>query len=240
LSFKSNLISRLTETVLVSVQASKGEPLYSTDIIVALCESVLSGGACGLRLAHVDHIRAIKRRHPHSPVVGLTKPEVLPECPEAEVYITPTLQDALTLLEAGADVIAMDATLRTRPQAETLAEIVRGLRERSSNVLLWADCDTLESAQHAEQLGFDLLSTTLSGYTSQTAHTSNALPKDTPDFELLKAMCETCSCPVFLEGRVWLPEHVAQAKQLGAAGVVIGSAITRPHLLTQRFVAALS
>ena len=229
-------LTRLAETIIVSVQASTGEPLYSTEIITALCLSVLSGGACALRLAHVDHIRAIKALRPDVIVIGLTKPEIMPAKPESEVYITPTLADALALIEAGANIVALDATQRPRPNGETLEFILKGIHEASPNTLTWADCDSIESALHAEALGFDILSTTLAGYTEASLATS---PKDAPDFELLKTMLAQCKTPVILEGRIWTPEQAQLGKQLGAFGIVIGSAITRPHLITQRFISNL-
>ncbi len=53
----------------VSVQAEDHEPLAPTPIMLALCESVLAGGAEGLRLANVDLIRMLKQRHPQVPII---------------------------------------------------------------------------------------------------------------------------------------------------------------------------
>lgn len=228
----SSVLSQLHHKLVVSVQASKGEPLYDTAIIHALCCSVLSGGASGLRLAHPEHIKAIKASHPAIPVIGLTKPEVLPANPAVEVYITPTLQDALSTLDAGANIIAMDATLRARPNGESLAEIVNALKSHPKEPLLMADIDTLEAGLNAEALGFDMISTTLSGYTTETL--ANAATHE-PDFDLLKQLVAQCKTPVILEGRVWQPAQVKQALDLGAYAVVVGSAITRPQLITERF-----
>ena len=226
------VLDTLRHKLIVSVQASKGEPLYDVSFIHALCCSVLGGGAAGLRLAHPDHIKAIKASHPHIPVIGLTKPEVLPMKPEAEVYITPTLQDALTLIDAGADIIAMDATLRARPNGETLESIVHTLKQHSRKPLLMADIDTFEAGIKAQEIGFDLISTTLSGYTTESLETKS---NDLPDFDLLQNLVQLCSTPIVLEGRVWEPQQVKQALAIGAYAVVVGSAITRPQLITQRF-----
>ena len=76
-----------------------------------------------------------------------------------------------------------------------------------------------------------MLSTTLSGYTLESP-----LKNDGPDFELLKELVEKVDVPVVLEGRIWEPEQVDKAFELGAHCVVIGSAITRPQLITKRFV----
>ena len=59
------------------------------------------------------------------------------------------------------------------------------------------------------------------------------------DFELLEKLVKNLERPVFLEGRVWSPDDVKRAFEIGAYAVVIGSAITRPHLITRRFVEVL-
>ena len=94
-----------------------------------------------------------------------------------------------------------------------------------------ADVSTLQEGITARLLGADIISTTLSGYTLESPDTS-----DEPDFELLKGLVESVDCPVILEGRIWLPSQVDKAFEIGAHSVVIGSAITRPQLITKKFV----
>jgi N-acylglucosamine-6-phosphate 2-epimerase len=232
--FKSSQ-SNASPSVIVSVQADEGEPLYPPQMITAMAQSVCMGGAAGLRLAGVSNIHAVRALLPSIPIIGITKPpKTLPDA-LSRVYITPTLQDALSLAEAGCDIVAMDATTRPRPGGESLEAIVKAFKQAYPNTLLMADLATLTDGLNAEKLGFDVLSTTLSGYTQET----HGLLSPGPDYDLLQQLITQTACPVILEGRVWLPQDVQKAFSLGASAVVIGSAITRPHHITRRFVESL-
>ena len=222
-----NIIDNLKNQVIVSVQAMPNEPLYKEECIIAMMASVINGGAKALRLAGARDIINAKKMF-NVPVIGLTKPNKLPENWLECVYITPTMKKAEELITAGADIIATDATKRPRPK-ETLKEIVKGIKEQ--NKLAMADISTFEEGLNARNLGFDIISTTLSGYTSYTQTNSKI-----PDFELLEKLVKNLDCPIILEGRIWEPKEVDKAFQLGAHSVVIGSAITRPQLITRRFI----
>ena len=102
---------------------------------------------------------------------------------------------------------------------------------RINNKISMADISTLEEGLNAEKLGANILSTTLSGYTQFSQNRG-----DGPDFELLEQLVKNTNLPVVLEGRIWNPEEVTKAFELGAHCVVIGSAITRPQFITKRFV----
>lgn len=235
-SVKDVILARLHDGLIVSVQAEKTEPLGKTEMIVALAQTVVQAGCQGLRLAGAEHIKAIKAACPETPIIGITKPDAkLPDA-EKHVYITPTLKDAISVAEAGADIIAMDATLRPRPNGETLDTIIAGLREAYPNVVLMADIATEEEGLEAEALGFDLISTTLSGYTENTKDLSQS---GQPDWVLLEGLLQKCNIPVVLEGRIMSPIEVVQAFSTGAFAVVIGSAITRPAWITKQFLGAL-
>ena len=166
------------------------------------------------------------------PVIGLTKPDKLPENWKSVVYITPGLKEVRELIDADADVIAFDGTQRQRPDGSNLKGIIDLIH--SANKLAMADISTYEEGINAANLGADIISTTLAGYTIES---ENSL--DTPDFDLLEKLVKNINKPIFLEGRVWYPEEVKKAFQLGAHAVVIGSAITRPHLITKRFIEVL-
>jgi N-acylglucosamine-6-phosphate 2-epimerase len=233
---KHLVLDTLNHAVIVSVQADPGEPLNKPECLLAMAMTVVQGGAAGLRLANPENIRLVKEYLPAIPVIGITKPPHPHADPENHVYITPSLWAAESVLQAGADIVAMDATLRPRPTGEALSDIVARCKERFPNALLMADIATQAEAEAAVQLGFDLVGTTLSGYTAETL--PRAASKE-PDFELLSTLARTLPVPVICEGRIWEPHHVTRAFELGATAVVIGSAITRPHLITQRFVQAV-
>jgi N-acylglucosamine-6-phosphate 2-epimerase len=217
---------------IVSVQAESHEPLATLPVMEALCESVLLGGADGLRLADNALIGSMRQRYPNLPIIGLHKPDPLPTAPLDEVYITATLANALALIEAGANIVALDATPRPRPNDETLTSIISAIRQQYPGIAVMGDIDSRTSADYAMAAGCDILGTTLSGYTRETV--AHATPS--PDFELLRALRDQYPhVPLVLEGRIWNPEEVTDGFEHGATAVVIGSAITRPHHITARF-----
>ncbi len=223
-----NIINRLKGKVVVSCQAMPSEPLYLEKCMVAMMKSVVKGGAGGLRVAGARDVRNAKHLF-DVPVIGLTKPDVIPQNWQEIVYITPTLKEVIELVEAGADIIAFDGTMRERPNGAKLEELIKYVK--INNRISMADISTLEEGLNAEKLGANILSTTLSGYTQFSQNRGNG-----PDFELLKQLVENTKLPVVLEGRIWEPEDVDKAFEIGAHCVVIGSAITRPQLITKRFV----
>lgn len=223
-----NIINRLKGKVVVSVQAMPSEPLYLEKCMVAMMKSVIKGGAGGLRVAGVRDVKNAKHLF-DVPIIGLTKPDIIPSNWQEIVYITPTLKEVIELVEAGADIIAFDGTMRERPNGAKLEELIKYVK--INNRISMADISTLEEGLNAEKLGANILSTTLSGYTQFSQNRGNG-----PDFELLKQLVDNTNLPVVLEGRIWEPEEVDRAFELGAHCVVIGSAITRPQLITKRFV----
>ena len=219
-------VNQLKNKIVVSVQAAPSEPLYQEECMVAMMQSVVTGGAQGLRVAGARDVRNAKK-HFKLPVIGLTKPDKLPENWLELVYITPTLEDVDKLIEAGADVIAFDGT--SRPRECSIEKMID--RIHSANRLAMADIATFEEGIICANLGADIISTTLSGYTKESLTDS-----ETPDFELLEKLVKNTKTPIILEGKVWEPKEVKMAFELGAHSVVIGSAITRPQLITKRFI----
>lgn len=219
-------ISRLKNKVIVSVQAMPNEPLYNC--IGELIKSVVKGGAGGLRVAGSRDIKDAKSIT-DIPVIGITKPSVIPSNFKEIVYITPTLDDVIEIIKAGADVVAFDGTQRQRPNKANLKEMIKYIHIKKKVAM--ADISTFEEGIKVAELGADILSTTLAGYTVESANSPQG-----PDFDLLEKLVKNTNLPVILEGRIWTPEEVNKAFELGAHAVVIGSAITRPQLITKRFV----
>jgi len=225
----NDILNRIKGTVVVSVQAMPNEPLYLEQCMIGMMKSVVNGGAGALRLAGARDVKNAKKLF-NLPIIGLTKPNIIPKNYKELVYITPNIKDVIELVEAGADVIATDATQRKRPNNEKLQDLIKYIHINKR--LAMADISTLEEGLNAKDLGADIISTTLAGYTLESANS----PANEPDFELLKQLVEQTQLPVVLEGRIWEPEQVNKAFELGAHCVVIGSAITRPQLITKRFV----
>lgn len=223
-----DIIEILKNKIVVSVQAMPNEPLYAEVCINAMMKSVIKGGAGALRVAGVRDVKNAKKLF-DVPVIGLTKPEVIPQNFKEIVYITPTIKDVISLIDAGADVVAFDGTSRQRPEDCTLKEIIKYIKINKR--ISMADISTLDEGINCAELGVDILSTTLSGYTTQSP-----MVNDEPDFKLLEDLVKNTELPVILEGRIWTPEDVNKAFEIGAHSVVIGSAITRPQLITKRFV----
>lgn len=219
------VLNKLKNNVIVSVQAMPDEPLYKEDCMTAMMQSVISGGAGGLRVAGIRDVKNAKKLF-DVPVIGITKPNKLPDNWQEVVYITPTLSDVENLVAAGADIIAFDGTLREREVS--VKEIIEKIH--SKNKLAMADIATFEEGINCAKQGVDILSTTLSGYTKESLTDS-----DEPDFDLLKKLVKNTKLPVILEGKIWDPKQVKHAFESGAYCVVIGSAITRPQLITKRF-----
>ncbi|MEM0951452.1 MAG: N-acetylmannosamine-6-phosphate 2-epimerase [Cyanobacteria bacterium P01_H01_bin.74] len=246
---RQSLLSTLKQTIVVSVQATGTEPLNTPEILTAMACSALNGGAGGLRLAQASNLKAFRALAPNqykdSFLIGITKPDPLPADPLNAVFITPTISE-LDAIAPHCQMVATDATHRIRPDGNPLAAWVQHARKAWPETLLMADVSTLEEGLAADALGFDCVGTTLAGYTAHSLARQNpksqksdqAIQPVQPDFLLLEALVQQCQCPVILEGNVWTPAHVSQAFLMGAFTVVIGSAITRPQLITQRFLQA--
>jgi len=227
-----SMVEKLKNKIIISCQSASGEPIYEEKAMPAIIKSVINGGAGGLRLAGVKDIKDT-RKFSQIPIIGITKPDPLPENWKEIVYITPTFEEAQKISEAGADIIAIDGTLRPHPQ-ETLAELILKIHNELNKPVM-ADCATFDEGLNAASLGADIISTTLSGYTAETLEKNNG----EPDFDLLEKLVKELKTPVITEGRIWTLEHARKAFELGAYAVVIGSAVTRPQLITKRFVEIL-
>ena len=208
------LLKQIKGGLIVSCQAARESPLHDPHVISAMALAAHQGGAVGVRIDSPEHIRAVRSRG-NFPIIGLWKKEYS----DSAVYITPTLDDARAVAQSGADIIAVDATNRDRPQGETLADMVEQIHAEFRKPVL-ADIDDLETALWAENLGVDAIATTLHGYTENT---EACIP---PNLDLLRQIIAQVSVPVILEGGVHTPEIAKEAIALGAWAVVVGQDIT--------------
>lgn len=225
-----NIIEQLRGKLVVSCQALEDEPLYSSEFMAKMALAAKVGGASGIRANSVEDIKAIKKEV-NLPVIGIIKRDYT----DSEIYITATMQEVRELLESGVEMIAIDATDRIRPKNERLENIIKYVKEHSPETSIMADISTVEEAIKAEKMGVSCVGTTLIGYTKET----NGKSLIDNDFAFLKEITEKVQIPVIAEGRIETPQLAARALELGAAFIVVGSAITRPQLITKSFVEVL-
>lgn len=222
------LIESIKGGLIVSVQAYPGEPLRNPETMALMARACELGGAVAIRCQGLSDISAIKGRV-DIPVIGLWK-----EGHEG-VYITPTLRHALACVNAGCDVVAIDATDRPRPDGRTFAQTVEAVRAQTETLIM-ADCMTIDDIRNAVACGCDLVSTTLS-------HNKPAIETtldEGPDVALLaQATAEFPDVPIICEGHVHTPDDAKAAIEAGAWAVVVGTAITHPTSLTSWFVSAI-
>lgn len=225
---KNLILNKIKNKIIVSSQAQKNEPLYNEIAMNALIETIVVLGKTDcLRLAGARDVKNTKKKFGDSVVViGITKPDIIPVNYKELVYITPNIEDANSLIEAGADIIAFDATKRERKTS--VLELINFIH--SKNKMAMADIAEFNEAKEAYELGADIISTTLSGYTKNTENTP-----DTPDFNLLQKCVKELKCPIILEGKTKDYKDVKHAFELGAYAVVIGSMVTRPHKIIEEF-----
>lgn len=226
---KSEILQRIHHKLIVSCQALNDEPLYSSFIMERMAVAAQEGGAAGIRANSPEDIEAI-RKAVQLPVIGLYK--VVYD--DSDVYITPTMKEVDALMEVGPDIIAIDATKRVRPNGQTLEEFFRAVRKKYPNQMFMADTSCYEEGVMAKGLGFDIVGTTMAGYTEYTQGTV------LPDFKLMRRYAETLDMPIIAEGGIWTPEQLGKALGLGVWAAVVGTAITRPREITRHFISALA
>jgi N-acylglucosamine-6-phosphate 2-epimerase len=223
----SGPLEQLRGGLVVSVQAAPGTPLAAPGHIAAMARAASLGGAAGIRAVEVAAVKEAVAL----PVIGLVKRQA----EGSGVYITPSLEDAHTVAAAGADIVAVDATLRPRPDGVSLGSLVSELP-----VPVLADVDRLEAGLAAREAGAAAVATTLAGYTGAAfaEPTSSAPASAGPALDLVAALASELDCPVFAEGRISTPEQARAAFDAGAFAVVVGTAVTDPIALTRGFAAA--
>jgi N-acylglucosamine-6-phosphate 2-epimerase len=224
----AKLISKLKQGLIVSCQALEEEPLFGAQHMVSMALAAEEGGAVAIRANTPKDIAAIKKKC-SLPVIGLYKKQY----PESDVYITPTIQEVKEVLEAGADFVAIDSTRQTRPKGMTLQQFVDQIRNTFPTSAIVADISTFEEGVAAMDMGLEVISTTMSGYTPYSKQ------QEKPDIDLVSRLTALHRTPVLAEGRIWSPEQCIACFNAGAHAVVVGTAITRPQEITRRFVNAI-
>lgn len=220
------MIESLRGKLVVSCQSYPGEPLRDARSMALIAQSVVIGGAAAVRAQGLDDIRLI-HESVSVPQIGLWKVGA------DGVFITPTLEHALAVVDAGAQMVAIDGTRRPRPDGLSLAQTISAIHERTG-ALVMADAGSLDDGMAAQEAGADVVGTTLSGYTGERVKT------DGPDLELVALLATRLTIPVFAEGRIHTPAQAREALDLGAYSVVVGTAITHPATITSWFAEAVA
>lgn len=228
---KQELLDTVRGTVIVSCQATPGEPLYMENgtVMHLMARAAKQAGAEMIRTSSVRDIVAIKQET-GLPVIGLIKREY----PGYAGRITLTMREVDECVEAGADIVAIDCTDTPRGDGLTAPEFLQQVRTKYPNLVIMADCATLADAVAAWHAGADLVGSTMNGYTAATAHCAAG-----PNYDLIRQMVEAVPCPVIAEGRIHTPEQACEMLKLGAWAVVVGGAITRPQEIAARFMDAV-
>lgn len=222
------ILEQIKGGLIVSCQALETEPLYDSYIMSKMAWAAYLGGAVGIRANTVVDIKAIKEKV-NLPVIGIIKQVYN----DSDVYITPTMKEVDALVAIGCEIIAVDATDRPRPNGVTFEEFFTEVRAKYPDQLFMADTSCFEEGKKAEELGMDLIGTTMAGYTPYTKGTP------LPDFKLMERYVKELHSPIIAEGGIWVPEQLKQAIDTGVHAAVVGTAITRPMDITKHFIAAL-
>ncbi|AST56519.1 N-acetylmannosamine-6-phosphate 2-epimerase [Thermoanaerobacterium thermosaccharolyticum] len=218
------VLRKIEKGLIVSCQALEDEPLHSPFIMAKMAKAAEMGGAVAIRANGYEDIKEI-RKEVKLPIIGLIKKKYVGYKP----YITPTIEEVSDVLKAGADIVAIDATKLIKPGDISTRDFLKEIKRFYPDILVMADISTFKEGVEAEEIGFDIVSTTLSGYTEYS-------PKiDGPDFELIENLSKVLKIPLIAEGRIWTPEQAVKALELGAYAVVVGTAITRPQEITRHF-----
>ncbi len=216
------MLEKVKGKLIVSCQALLDEPLHSSFIMGKMALAAKQGGAVAIRAQGSEDINEIKKVT-NLPVIGIIKKNY----DDSKIYITPTIKEVNELLTTDCEMIALDATNRKRPNGENIKDLVDVIHQNGR--LAMADISTLEEGIEAEKMGFDCISTTLSGYTPYSRQS------DEVDFDLLVELLETVNIPIICEGKINTPDQLKKAFDLGAYSAVVGGAITRPQQITKRF-----
>lgn len=225
------LIEPMKGGLIVSCQTQPDEPIYTPDMSTKMAEAAEWAGAVGIRANSPDQIRDIKA-HVKLPVIGLWK--VWHD--ETDVFITPTMNEVEALVEAGADIIAMDCTAQITHEGTKAWDLLPQAKAKFPDIITFADVSNVEEARRAVANGADIVAPTLYGYTAATSSIEGA------DYRMFAQFCRELGddAYVMMEGHIYTPDDAMRCVFLGAHAVVVGSAITRPHYIARRFVDLLS
>jgi N-acylglucosamine-6-phosphate 2-epimerase len=220
-----NLIKR---GLIVSCQAEGDDPFNSPEAVTLFAKAAVMGGAVGIRSEGIEKTKFILREV-NVPVIGLLKSKF----EDGYVRITGSFDNVEQLIKTGCQIIAVDGTFRKREGLRG-PEFISEIKKRF-DIVIMADISTYAEGVACVDYGADCISTTLSGYTPDTKY----YPMDKPDFDIIEKLVKDVSIPIIAEGRINRPEQASGMIARGAWSVVVGTAITRPRIITSWYVEAI-
>lgn len=219
---RSQLLAILKTGFVSSCQPVDDGPMDFPEMVAAMAQASINGGAVALRIEGIENVKAVRSKVT-VPIIGIIKRDLA----DSDIRITPFIEDVIALAQAGADIIAIDATHRSRPVP--VKELIDAIH--NAGCVVMADCSNFDEGMASHQLGAEIIGTTLSGYVGECV-------PDEPDLALVTAL-NTSGCFVMAEGRYNTPELAKRAIESGAASVTIGSAITRVEHICSWFATAV-
>lgn len=224
----NDIIKILKGNLIVSCQAEDDSPFNSPEGVTMFAKAAIMGGAAAIRSEGIAKTKMIIEQT-NVPVIGLIKSKF----EDGSVRITGTFKDVEDLISIGTHIIAIDGTFRLR---ENLSgpDFIRQIKTKF-NCSVMADIAKEDEAIACEEAGADLISTTLNGYTPETISDKTK----EPNYDLVTQLVNKVKIPVVAEGRINSPEAAKKMIELGAFAVVVGTAITRPHIITSWYVDAI-
>lgn len=225
---KEMILNQIRHGLIVSCQARKGWAMHGSEIMAAFAKAAEEGGAVGIRANSEADIRAISQKV-KLPIIGINKSWDA----DKRVFITPDYESARKVIEAGAEIVALDGTKRERPNGETLRSIIEKINADYPDILVMADISTYDEGVYASDCGADIVSTTLCGYTPQTSQIQGF------DYELVEKLVKSLPKPIIAEGRIHTKEEALKILRMGCHCIVVGTAITRPEIITSWYAEEL-
>lgn len=226
----NDLIAKLSGGLIVSCRSESDDPFNKPELFAKFALAAQMGGAAAIRAQGIENIKSI-RETVDIPIIGIVEGRF----ENNWVCITPDFKDIDNILDAGADIVALDVTPRKRPNGMDGIEFFNDVRNKYE-IPFMADISTFEEGIRAAEMGADIVATTLSGFT----HYSEKFSNDEPDFELVEQLFRGTKIPIVASGRIWNPYQAKEALTKGAFSVVVGTAITRPRDITKKFISIMN
>ncbi|MFI3283942.1 MAG: putative N-acetylmannosamine-6-phosphate 2-epimerase [Erysipelotrichaceae bacterium] len=222
---KKQILDSLKGGMIVSCQMEKHAPCYDDDMVVLMAKAAIWGGAVGLRINGCENIKNV-RKITNLPIIGLVKIHR----DDTDVFMTPSMEEVKNVIEAGAEIVAIDGTDRMIDNKQANG-IIPEIKKMYPDIIIFADVRDEVDAVNSLKLGADIVAPTFYRFKK------DAKSSDLPDWQMFSEMCRQCNGLgiVMMEGKIWTPDDAIRSIHYGAHAVIIGSAITRPHLIAQRF-----